>query len=788
MKNILYISVLLFGSNILIAQKSNGVVQGTVYDASNNMPIEFASVAIYGTNFGSITDDKGNFTFNNVPPGFIEIRVTALGFEPYISEQLRVTNAGKTFVEVKMVEATQQIEEVVVKASPFRRDKESPVSLRNIGLKEIEKSPGGNRDISRVIQSFPGVASTPNYRNDVVVRGGGASENRFYLDGIEIPNLNHFATQGSSGGAVGIINADLIREVSFYSGAFPADKGNALSSILDIKQIEGNSEKVKVKSGIGASDFALTLDGPIGENTNFILSARRSYLQFLFSVLELPFLPIYNDYQIKVKTRLDNKNELTFMSIGAYDVSDLNLEANKTEKQKYILSYLPAYSQWNYTIGATYKHFHEHSYDTWVVSRSMLNNNQIKYANNIELPENKLLDYNSFETENKFRYEYNRANLLGLKVIAGAGFEYARYYNSTYRKLFGGEDLYKSDFDLFKWNFFGQASKELLDKKLTISFGLRSDANNYTSQMKNFVNQFSPRLSVSYALTQSLTLNSSVGRYYQLPSYTTLGYRDTLGVLINKFNNLKYMQADHIVAGFDILPTSNSKFSIEGFYKNYSNYPFSIRDGIALAGKTVDYGTYGDEPVTSTGVGRAYGAELLYQNRDLMGANVMLSYTLVRSEFKTAYGGYSPSAWDNKHLLNILVAYEFRNNWTVGSKFRLVGGAPYTPVDIQRSSLVEAWDVNNQAYLDYSRFNSLRLKAFHQMDIRVDKEFFFNRWSLTAYMDIQNVYNFKSDSPPTYLVDRSVPIIPNPDRYTLKTLENDGGGTILPTVGVIIEF
>ena len=149
------------------------------------------------------------------PPGFVEIRVTALGFEPYISEQLRVTNAGKTFVEVAMIEATKQIEEVVVKASPFRRDKESPVSLRNIGLKEIEKSPGGNRDISRVIQSFPGVASTPNYRNDVVVRGGGASENRFYLDGIEIPNLNHFATQGSSGGAVGIINADLIREVSF---------------------------------------------------------------------------------------------------------------------------------------------------------------------------------------------------------------------------------------------------------------------------------------------------------------------------------------------------------------------------------------------------------------------------------------------------------------------------------------------------------------------------------------------------------------------------------------------
>lgn len=787
-KFLAYTLALLFISTSLTAQKSNGVVQGKVYDTSSNMPIPFATVAIYGTGFGTTTDEKGNFTFANVPPGYIEIRVTCIGYETYMSEQLRVTNADKTFVEVRMSPSIEQLAEVEVKPSPFRRVNESPLSLRNIGLKEIEKSPGGNRDISKVIQSLPGVASTPNYRNDVVVRGGGASENRFYLDGIEIPNLNHFATQGSSGGAIGIINADLVKEVGFYSGAFPANKGNALSSVLDIRQIDGNAEKLKLKAGVGASDLAFTLDGPVGQKSTFLFSVRRSYLQFLFSALQLPFLPVYNDYEVKVKTRLDAKNELTFLSIGAYDVSKLNLNADETERQKYILSYLPSYSQWNYTVGATYKHFRDHSYDTWVISRSMLNNNQKKYAGNIETPENKLLDYNSFETENKFRYEYNKSSLWGLKVTAGAGFEYARYYNRTYRKLYGGEDFYTSNLDLFKLNLFGQATKELFDQKLTLSLGFRTDANNYTSQMQNPLAQFSPRANGSYALTRSITLNASLGRYYQLPSFTTLGFRDTLGVLVNQSNQLKYMRADHLVAGFDVLPTSESKFSLEGFYKKYSHYPFSVRDGIALAGKSVDYGTFGDEPVNSTGVGRAYGAELLYQNRNLMGANVTLSYTLVRSEFKTAFGGYTPSVWDNKQLLNVLVAYEFKKNWTVGAKFRFVGGAPYTPVDMQRSSLVAAWNVNNQAYPDYSSFNSLRLKPYHQLDIRIDKEFFFNRWSLTAYLDVQNVYNFKADAPPIYVVDRDVPILPNPDRYTLKTLENTGGGTVLPTIGVIVQL
>ncbi len=373
----------LISLQLSLVHSQQGVIEGRVYNTKNNEPVQFATVAIFGTTIGSISDLDGNFLFTGLEPGYVELRISSVGFETYVSEAIQVTNAKKVFLEVPLDEANVALEEVVIKASPFRKIKESPVSLQRISIEEIEKSPGGNRDISKVIQSYPGVASTPAQRNDVIVRGGGPSENTFYLDGIEIPNINHFATQGASGGPVGIINADFLREVNLYTGAFPANKGNALSSVIDLYQVDGNKEKLNFRGSVGASDLALTLNGPIGENTTYILSYRRSYLQFLFQLLELPFLPKYNDYQFKVKTKLNDKNELSLISIGSYDNNNLNLEANETEEQQFILGYLPETFQWSYAIGAVWKHFRDQGYDTWVLSRNYLHNESLKYQDNI---------------------------------------------------------------------------------------------------------------------------------------------------------------------------------------------------------------------------------------------------------------------------------------------------------------------------------------------------------------------------------------------------------------------
>ena len=255
----------------------SGVIEGRVFNAKNNEPVPFATIALFGTSIGSISDLDGNFIFTGIEPGFVELRVSSVGFDMYVSEAIQVTNAKKVFIDIPLEEANVQLEEVVIKASPFRKVKESPVSLQRISIEEIEKAPGGNRDISKVIQSLPGVASTPAQRNDVIIRGGGPSENTFYLDGIEIPTINHFSTQGASGGPVGIINADFLREVNLYSGAFPSNRGDAMSSVIDMYQVDGNKDKLNFRGSVGASDLALTLDGPIGEKTTFVASVRRSY-------------------------------------------------------------------------------------------------------------------------------------------------------------------------------------------------------------------------------------------------------------------------------------------------------------------------------------------------------------------------------------------------------------------------------------------------------------------------------------------------------------------------------
>ncbi len=801
---VLFISFLLGNADVIYGQQvESGVIEGRIFNRANNEPVPFANLIIYGTNIGSVSDLDGKFIFTGIKPGYIRIVASSVGFEQYVSEEFTVTNANKSFIEIPLKETAVALDEIIVKASPFRKSEESPLSLRRIGIEQIEKNPGGNRDISKVIQSFPGVASTPAYRNDVIVRGGGPSENRFYLDGVEIPNLNHFATQGASGGPVGIINVDFIREVNFYSGAFPANMGNALSSILDMRQIDGNKEKLKFRGSVGASDLAVTLDGPVSFNTTFIASARRSYLQFLFAALQLPFLPTYNDFQFKTRTRINEKNEITFIGLGAIDQFKLNLDANNTPDQRYILSYLPVNEQWNYTVGSVYKHYRERGYDTWVLSRNYLNNIAYKYLNNDESL-GKTLNYSSDEIENKFRYERNFDLPSEYKFMFGGGLQYAKYLNNSFNQVYLGNDLrevnYDTYLDMFHYAIFGQTSKGYFNKRWTLSFGIRADGSSYSREMKNPLEHLSPRLSSSIQITKKVAWNFNTGRFYQRPPYTSMGYKDTAGFYINREAGLKYIIADHLVSGFEYRPDNNTQISIEGFYKHYSDYPFSVSDSIPLASKGADFGVFGNEEVTSVAKGRTYGFEILGRWQKLLGFNTVLSYTYVRSEFKdlrAAYRGeFLPTTWDNTHLLNITATRTFKKNWYVGFKWRFIGGAPYTSYDEELSSVRQAWDAQGGPYFNYSRYNELRLKSFHQLDIRVDKQYYFAKWSINFYIDVQNIYNFKADEPDR-LVRASFEDPSTNDiyidalgieRYQLVTIKSDGAGTVLPTVGIIVEF
>jgi len=783
-------------SSVIFAQ--TGSINGRIFEEKSNQALPFSNIFIEGTDLGATSDFDGNFLITGVEPGIYRLTASSLGYATAVTEEINVTPGKTTNIDIAMQETAVQLAEVEIKASIFKKRDEAPVSLRTVGLSEIENAPGANRDISKVIQNLPGIAAIPGQnRNDIIVRGGASNENRFFLDEVEIPNINHFATQGASGGTNGILNADFIREVNFYSGAFPANRGNALSGVFNFRQIDGNSDALRFRGSLGASEVSLTADGPLSDNTTFIISARRSYLQFLFKLIGLPFLPTFNDVQFKVKTKIDDRNEITFIGLGAFDVNVLDTDIeNPDEYQRYLLGNIPESEQWSYALGAVYKHYRNNGYQTFVLSRNMLYNRSYKYFNNIENSGNLISDYNSFEAENKFRFEnyYNLSS--GLKFSYGLSGEYSKYSNETFRRLLIQNEIdtlmYNSDIDLFKYGLYGQASKNLINNRLTISFGFRIDGNTYSESMQNPLPQFSPRLSATWAISDKWSLNANVGRYYQLPPYTSLGYRNNLGILVNKNNDIKYIQAEHAIAGIEFRPNANSIISIEAFYKFYNNYPFSVRDSMALAFMPVDFGVVGDTEIESTAEGRAYGIELLAQTRLNGNISLVASYTYAISEFKDIDGKYISSSWDNRHVFIVTATKKFKKNWFVGVKWRFAGGLPYTPYNIELSEQVAAWNLRNAPYFDYSLLNANRFGPFHQLDFRIDKQWNFKRSALKLYIDIQNVYNFKSETQDIITnKDPDGNILYNendPTLYNLRAIDKEGSGTIVPTIGIIIDF
>lgn len=771
-----------------------GSIKGRIYNEKTNQPIEFATILIQGTTIGSTSDLDGNYIFAGIEPGFKRLVVSSIGFETTISAEIQVQGNQTTFVDVAVPEAAFALSEVTVRQNLTAKKIESPLSVLSIGVQEIEKSAGANRDVSKVVQALPGVGATDPNRNDLIVRGGGPAENVFYLDGVEIPVINHFATQGASGGAVGVINPDFVREINFYTGAFPANRTNALSSVMDIRQKDGSKDRIHSKLSVGASDAALTIDGPIGEKSTFIVSARQSYLQFLFKAIGLPFLPTYNDFQVKYKYEIDKKNEITFIGIGAIDdlVLNTDLQTTGTESQKYLLTYLPVYKQWNYTVGAVYKHFAEGHIDNWILSRNMLRNNNFKFEGNDETKP-KTSDYLSNEAENKLRFERDYP-YSPIKLKVGAGMRYSHYTNTTFRRFFfngmSNELNYNTELNLFGYQAFAQASDEYFDDRLKLSLGINVIGNNFNENMKNPLNQFSPRLSASYAITEKVDFNANIGRYAQQPAYTTLGFKNSAGAFVNKNENLKYIISNQAIAGFEYRPAEKIRLSVEGFYKQYLQYPLSVLEGISIASQGGDFGQIGDEEIISTGKGRAYGFEVLFKIMEMENLNVTSTYTYFRSEFTDKNEVYRSSSWDTKHLFNLIASYKLPKNWNIATRWRFVGGAPYSPIDFEKSSLKSAWDITNQPYVDYSKFNTLRLPNSHQLDIRIDKEFYFKKWVLNLYTDIQNVYIFKTTGAPIYTnkdVNGNV-VEKDANNYQLRTLEDNFGGTILPTIGLIFKF
>ena len=441
------------------------------------------------------------------------------------------------------------------------------------------------------------------------------------------------------------------------------------------------------------------------------------------------------------------------------------------------------------------------------LSRNMFNNQIDKFEDRKNYDENyRQLKFKSQEIENKFRLDYHKF-LNHWKYSIGASVQYVKFNADVYNKIsndvkdsLGNTILpgikinYFTAVDFFKYGFFGQVSKHFFDERLGVSFGIRNDMNTFTNGGDGFFQTLSPRVSMSYQLSEKLQLSSSVGLYHKLPAYTSLAYRDKNNTLINK--DVQYIYSLHYVVGFQLLPSDDIRFTLEGFYKDYFNYPVSNYTGISVANLGSDFVPIGNEKISSEGKGRAYGFEVYAQKKLTKKVFSILSYTFVRSEFSGKNNILIPSAWDNMHLLSALFGYKLGRNWEMGLKYRLAGGSPYTPYDITASQL--NYVSLGAGVFDYSQLNTKRLKPFSQLDIRIDKKINFRNRTLELFIDIQNALLTKNQTYPTYNFKR------NADNTAFETtdglpLKSDGSNGIpvvsisdflffTPTIGFIFEF
>ncbi len=785
------------------SQKMKGFIKGRTLEASSNEAISLTSVFITETSEGAETDSSGYFIIGPLAPGQYTLNASHLGYKDVLMQTVAVSAGDTSYIELAMDFESNTLDEIMVKATPFKKGVDVPPNLHSMFSSEIQRNPGSDNDISKVIRTLPGVTTLSSFRNDLIIRGGAPNENRFFLDGIEIPVINHLVTQGASGGAFSIINSRQLREVDYMSSSFPANRGNALSSVFDFYLKDGARDGFSGSMWLGGTEAGISLESPVGKNTSMLLSARRSYRQYILKMLNFAFLPVYNDMTAKVKINLNKKSTLTFLGIGAIDDFSLNEEVGNNEVQNYLLENLPVSDQSNYTVGAVYNYYGKNSNLTIVGSRSGLINSAEKYYNNdFSNPDYRILDYSSGEYSNRARIEYSYTKDY-FKFTAGAGLEDLSGNYDVYNRIYNNSGPiivdYNSDLRFQQYSLFSQIAKSWWNDRLILSMTGRVDGNNYNQNMKDPFDHISGRVNLAVGITHNTTLNLGVGNYYQLPPMMTLSYRNS-GELDNQ-ELAQYLQSKHYTAGFSWNTNISSKLSVEGFLKKYPGYMFSLRDNISLAHQPVDFGVFGNFPVDFRSEGRAYGVEVFYQQRLFKGFYGMLTYTLSKSEYLDQEGNFKPSTWDANHIVNFTLGKKINEKWEVGVNWRMQSALPYTPFDMELSSLRSAWDINNQGIRDYAQLNTQRGKSTNIINARVDRIYKFPKWTLNLFLDLENITS-DTDSQQALILDRQKDedgnltndgIIINPDapyeeqRYRLKFISN-AQGAFIPTFGFIIKY
>jgi hypothetical protein len=694
-----------------------------------------------------------------------------LGYAPAVETSIMARTSRPTFVSLELRPEAIEVEGITVEADAFRAREDAPTSTQRLTEVEIRRNPGGLGDISRSLLSLPGVLGGVDSRNDLLVRGGGPGENAYYLDGIRIPQINHFATQGTAGGALALVNADFIQDATFFTGGFPVRYGDALSSVLLIENRPGTRDGIAGDVTLGASEAGITLDGPLGDEATWLLSVRRSYLQFLFEVLDLPIRPDYWDGQVSLVWEPTGRDRLTFTGIGAIDeFGIIEPDADDDFEKREIFQRVLDNDQKSYTVGGTYRRLFGD--DGLARVRASHSFTDYRFADEDALGST-LLTNTSLERETRLEAEGEMGVGLGLR--AGAGIELVRASIDSdvfQRAITGGllpDDVrYGTEIGFWKPAVWGQVTWR--PGRMSATVGLRGDGVSALDEGWSL----SPRGSLRYAAHPDVDLTLAGGLFHQAPSKLALSVKDG-GRRVN--DGLRQLENWQVVTGADWRVNPALRVRTEAFFKSYDRMPVLASDpSINLANLGDDYGFVGAEPLLSAGEGRAYGGELFLQQKLTGSLYVLGAYTLSWSEYAGADGVLRPSAWDRRHSLDLTGGYRIGETWEIGAKLRVLSGLAYTPWDLEASDLT--YPLTGRGVRDWSRAGAERSPAYARFDIRVEREWFLGGWDAVVYLDFQNVLNRANNVGFQYTQDPAFP-----DR--LRPVESVA---FLPTFGFSVEF
>lgn len=717
--------------------QSHGKLQGEVVDKLTRQPIPSANVLLENTNFGAATDVNGDFKIENIPIGRYQIRVSSIGYQTLINPDIVVSTGHTVNLQFELIETIIPIKgEILVKAEFFQKEPSQTVSTHNLNYEEIRRTPGAAGDISRVVLSLPGVITAADDRNDLLVRGGNPTENLSLIDNIEIPNLNHFGTQGASGGPIGMVKTEFIREVNFSSGGFPVKYGERLSSVMDIKLRDGNREEFQADANLSMAGFGGSLEGPLFSKGNWMLSARKSYLDIIAKLNATSVataIPHYSNYQTKIVYDIDKNNQISFIGLGGID--KITFAEGEYNLVAYFKEYDIKHNQNQFVTGMNLRTlWSKNNYSLLTISNSYND-----YSSDVVhgLTDKVYYINHSFEREYHIKGEFNFKLSPATEINLGGGF---KWVNLSHNVFYRGDTLYSikdgiidtSVFPSLDYSFstntskafaFGQITQWFFEKVKLVA-GARID--NFEFIQKSTA--VSLRAGLSYYFSPITNLNFAVGRYFQIPPYIWLSVDPSSRKLEN-------MRADHYVIGFEHFFSDDLKFSIEAYQKNYSNIPTSktVSEFIASNGGT-DYGVFMMRDLTSDGKGFARGIELIIQKKLLNDVYGIISFGHSRVRFTALDGIERPGRFDFRNVFTVVFGYIPSDEYEFSLKWRYAGGRPYTPFNENLSKLYK------REVLDFSRMNELRFQDYHRLDVRFDRRWHFNKWNIVTYFELQNAY------------------------------------------------